>query len=77
MRRFYIISTRFTRSPQKYELAADATNEQIIDAAIELCCEYVAVNTKLSEYGLTLSASEKRSASNNLEDLWHDFLGLL
>ena len=59
--------------PEKYELAADATNEQMIDAAIELCCEYVAVNTKLSEYGLTLSASEKRSASNNLEDLWHDF----
>lgn len=58
MRRFYIISTRFTRS-RKYELAADATNEQMIDAAIELCCEYVAVNTKLSEYGLTLSASEK------------------
>lgn len=41
--------------PEKYELAADATNEQMIDAAIELCCEYVAVNTKLSEYGLTLS----------------------
>ena len=63
--------------PEKYELAADATNEQMIDAAIELCCEYVAVNTKLSEYGLTLSASEKRSASNNLEDLWHVFFGLL
>lgn len=47
----------------------------MIDAAIELCCEYVAVNTKLSEYGLTLSASEKRSASNNLEDLWHVFSG--
>ena len=61
--------------PEKYELAADATNEQMIDAAIELCCEYVAVNTKLSEYGLTLSASEKRSASNNLEDLWHVFSG--
>ncbi len=30
---------------------------------------------KLSEYGLTLSASEKRSASNNLEDLWHVFSG--
>ena len=44
--------------PEKYELAADATNEQMIDAAIELCCEYVAVNTKLSEYGLTLSSSE-------------------
>lgn len=63
--------------PEKYELAADATNEQMIDAAIELCYEYVAVNTKLSEYGLTLSASEKRSASNNLEDLWHVFFGLL
>ena len=61
--------------PEKYELAADATNEQMIDAAIELCCEYVAVNTKLSEYGLTLSASEKRSASNNLEDMWHVFSG--
>ena len=61
--------------PEKYELAADATNEQMIDAAIELCCEYVAVNTKLSEYGLTLSTSEKRSASNNLEDLWHVFSG--
>ena len=47
----------------------------MIDAAIEQCCEYVAVNTKIVELGLTLSPSEKRSASNNLEDLWHVFSG--
>jgi hypothetical protein len=61
--------------PEKYGLASDATDGQMIDAAIEQCCEYVAVNTKIAELGLTLSPSEKRSASNNLEDLWHVFSG--
>ena len=33
--------------PEKYGLASDATDGQMIDAAIEQCCEYVAVNTKI------------------------------
>ncbi len=61
--------------PEKYGLASDATDGQMIDAAIEQCCEYVAVNTKIVELGLTLSPSEKRAASNNLEALWHVFSG--
>lgn len=59
--------------PEKCGLESGATENQMIDAAIELCCEYVAVNTHLKQEGLVLSTTEKRSAANNLEALWHVF----
>ncbi len=59
--------------PEKYGLGENPSDEELISTAVELCCEYVAVNTKLEQEQLVLTTTEKRSASDSLEDIWHVF----
>lgn len=59
--------------PEKYGLGENPSEDELIDAAIEQCCEYVAVNTKLEQEQLVLTTAEKRSAADALEDIWHFF----
>lgn len=59
--------------PEKYGLEKDPTEDELISTTIELCCEYVAVNTKLEQEQLILTTAEKRAASDSLEDIWHVF----
>ncbi len=60
-------------SPEKYGLDKKADSSKLADAAVELCKEYVAVNTWLNDAGLTLSSSEKSAASENLNNVWRVF----
>lgn len=59
--------------PEKYGLNENPSEDELVTAAIEQCCEYVAVNTKLEQEQLVLTTAEKRSASDSLEDIWHVF----
>ena len=58
-------------SPEDYGLKEKETDSsKLTDAAIELCKEYVVVNTWLSEAEITLSSSEKSAASDRLNNIW-------
>lgn len=60
-------------SPEKYGLDKKADSSEITQAAVDLCKEYVAVNTWLNDADITLSSSEKSAASENLNNVWRVF----
>ncbi len=61
-------------NPEGYGLKKGETKaSKLTDAAVELCKEYVAVNTWLNEARITLSSSEKSAASDRLNNIWHVF----
>lgn len=59
--------------PGDYGLSDSPKNSEKRDAAINLCRKYLALNTSFVYHGLSLSASDKVSVSDNVNNHWMRF----
>ncbi len=56
--------------PQDHDVANIKDGSAVRDAAVKLCTRYLALNTSFAERGLSLSASEKVTISENVNNYW-------
>lgn len=63
------------RAPGDYGLSPPAAENLAKDKAEELCKNYVAANTLLSENGITLSPEKKAGVASRVSGLWNLFSG--
>jgi hypothetical protein len=61
--------------PEEYGLVSSAGENELKEKSLELCKEYVAVNSLFKELGLTLFADQKESAASNVTGLWRLYSG--
>lgn len=59
--------------PADYGLEINPSKNEIKQAAIDECKQYLAVNTMFKDKGLTLSASEKVEISDDVNNFWMRF----
>ena len=62
--------TVLLRDPQSYGIAADAKNTVYIDKAVELCVNYVAINSAFEAEKLHLSPAYKTQIADNVSTKW-------
>lgn len=59
--------------PSDYGLAGNSEKKELKQTAINECKRYVAINTSFKDKGLSLSAADKVSISNNVNYFWTRF----
>lgn len=63
------------RAPGDYGLSPPAAENLARDKAAELCQNYVAANTLLSENGIELTAGKKAAVASRVSGLWNFYSG--
>lgn len=61
---------RIMSSPANYGLTDTCEQSEFADKAVELCANYVAVNTMFAANSLALSAADKTNISHTVNNLW-------
>lgn len=64
---------KVNQAPASYGLPQNPPDTDLKKAAIEECKKYLAANTRFSEKGLSLTASEKVEISQNVNNYWIRF----
>lgn len=64
---------KVTSRPEDYGLNANPPKDDARDAAVKQCVRYIAINTDFYERELTLSAAEKVTVAENVNNYWIRF----
>ncbi len=70
---FTYYADKVSARPADYGLGKKPSADDIKRSAIELCKKYIATNTQFRDMQISLSAAEKTSVSQGVNDLWLRF----
>lgn len=70
---FIYFLDKVIQRPEDYNLTDKASKDDIKQAAVNECKEYVAANTEFRNIGLSLSAADKVTISDNVNNFWVRF----